>query len=239
MPYRLPRTALVVSDDDDIRPRLESACASARFSVTITCRADEMKKLLAEELPQLLLLDWAVAGHDGVALTRELRCESKTARLPIVMTSPRAFPEDAIAALEAGADDYVVRPFSENEFLARINAVVRRCAPELSDQEVTFGPVTIRPSLGAVQVVVRNAIQKCAVAPTEFRLLHFLMTHPEVVHSRTQLRDRIWPREACVLERTVDVQVRRLRDALAVVGLRSMIETVRFGGYRLTLARLE
>lgn len=234
-PYRLPRTALVASDDDDIRARIETACASAGFSFTIARRAEEMRKILVEELPQLLVIDWPITGQDAVALTRELRYEARTSRLPIVMTSPRALPEDAVAALEAGADDYVVRPFSDNELLARINAVLRRCAPELSDQDVTFGPITIRPSLGTVQVVVGDAIQKCAVGPTEFRLLHFLMTHPEVVHSRTQIRDRLWAREAYILERTVDVQVRRLRDALAGVGLRSMIETVRYGGYRLTM----
>ncbi|HEY9029361.1 MAG TPA: winged helix-turn-helix domain-containing protein, partial [Burkholderiaceae bacterium] len=181
-------------------------------------------------LPDLVVLDWMLPGQSGVALARQWRGASRTKELPVIMLTARAEEGDKIAGLDAGADDYITKPFSTNELLARIRAVLRRKAPEALDSAVEVGPLLLNP--GTRRVSRDGAEVK--LGPTEFRLLHFLMTHPERVHSRSQLLDRVWGDHVFIEERTIDVHVKRLREALERVQCARMIETVRGAGYRLT-----
>ena len=178
----------------------------------------------------LVLLDWMLPGQSGLALARHWRSEPRTRALPIIMLTARAEEADKVSGLDAGADDYLTKPFSTNELLARIRAVLRRRAPDALDAAVEVGALTIDPATRRVMSKGREV----KIGATEFKLLHFLMTHPERVHSRTQLLDRVWGDHVFIEERTVDVHVKRLREALSQVGCQHMIETVRGAGYRLS-----
>ena len=182
-------------------------------------------------LPDLVLLDWMLPGQSGLALARRWRGDARTRELPIIMLTARAEEADKVAGLDAGADDYLAKPFSTNELMARIRAVLRRKAPEALDAAVEVGGLRLDP---ATRRVTRAATCELKLGPTEFRLLHFFMTHPERVHSRAQLLDRVWGDHVFIEERTVDVHVKRLREALAPAHCAQMIETVRGAGYRLT-----
>ncbi|MGZ5237984.1 MAG: winged helix-turn-helix domain-containing protein, partial [Caldimonas sp.] len=181
-------------------------------------------------LPSLVILDWMLPGLSGQALARQWRSQPRTRELPIIMLTARAEEADKVSGLDAGADDYLTKPFSANELLARIRAVLRRRAPDALDSAVDVGPLTINPATRRVTSLGREV----KIGATEFKLLHFLMTHPERVHSRTQLLDRVWGDHVFIEERTVDVHVKRLRESLSSVNCQHMIETVRGAGYRLT-----
>jgi len=181
-------------------------------------------------LPDLVVLDWMLPGQSGLALARQWRSVSRTKELPIIMLTARAEETDKVSGVDAGADDYLTKPFSTNELLARIRAVLRRKAPEALDAVVEVGTLSMDPSTRRVS---REGAE-IKLGPTEFRLLHFFMTHPERVHSRSQLLDRVWGDHVFIEERTVDVHVKRLREALDKVQCARMIETVRGAGYRLT-----
>jgi two-component system phosphate regulon response regulator PhoB len=176
------------------------------------------------------LLDWMLPGQSGLALARRWRSDARTRELPIIMLTARADETDKVAGLDAGADDYLAKPFSTNELMARIRAVLRRKAPEALDAAVDVGGLRLDPSTRRVS---RGEVE-LKLGPTEFRLLHFLMVHPERVHSRAQLLDRVWGDHVFIEERTVDVHVKRLREALAPANCSNMVETVRGAGYRLT-----
>jgi two-component system phosphate regulon response regulator PhoB len=168
-------------------------------------------------------------GQSGLALARRWRADARTKALPVIMLTARGEEADRIAGLDAGADDYLVKPFSTQELLARIRAVLRRKAPEALEQAVQIAGLRVEPDTRRVLADQ----QELRLGPTEFKLLHFLMTHPERVHSRKQLLDRVWGDHVFIEERTVDVHVKRLRDALAPAGCAGLIETVRGVGYRL------
>jgi two-component system phosphate regulon response regulator PhoB len=180
-----------------------------------------------------VVLDWMLPGQSGHALARAWRAQPRTRELPIIMLTARAEEADKVAGLDAGADDYLTKPFSANELLARIRAVLRRRSPEALDAAVVVGALSIDPATRRVTSLGREV----KVGATEFRLLHFLMTHPERVHSRAQLLDRVWGDHVFIEERTVDVHVKRLRESLSSVSCQHMIETVRGAGYRLTHAQ--
>lgn len=180
-------------------------------------------------LPDLVLLDWMLPGQSGLALARRWRVEDRTRELPVIMLTARDAEPDKVAGLDAGADDYLTKPFSPNELMARIRAVLRRKAPQALETVVELGPLRLDPATRRVSC----GGQELRLGPTEFRLLHFLLTHPERVHSRAQLLDRVWGDHVFIEERTVDVHVKRLREALAPVRCAQMIETVRGAGYRL------
>ena len=183
-----------------------------------------------DALPDLVVLDWMLPGEPGVALARRWRTDPRTRDLPIVMLTARGDERDLIAGLDAGADDYLAKPFSPAELLARIRALLRRKAPSALDEILQVGDLLLDPA--TVRVTGRG--QPVQVGPTEFRLLRFLMSHPERVHSRSQLLDRVWGDHVFIEERTVDVHIKRLREALAPSGCAPMIETVRGAGYRIT-----
>jgi two-component system, OmpR family, phosphate regulon response regulator PhoB len=221
---------LVVEDESAIAELISINLRHAGYEVTIAATADQAQFEVDRVLPDLVVLDWMLPGQSGLALAKRWRGAARTRELPIIMLTARAEEADKIAGLDAGADDYLVKPFSTNELLARIRAVLRRKAPEALDTLVDVGGLRLDP---ATRRVTREE-REVRIGPTEFRLLHFFMTHPERVHSRAQLLDRVWGDHVFIEERTVDVHVKRLREALEPVNCARMIETVRGAGYRLT-----
>jgi len=179
-------------------------------------------------LPDVILLDWMLPGQSGVTWARKWRNDARTKSIPILMLTAKSAENDKVSGLDAGADDYITKPFSTQELLARIRAVLRRRTPEQSTDSVTIGCLQLDGSTH--RVTVMDAPIK--IGPTEFKLLNFLMHHSERVHTRSQLLDKVWGDHVFIEERTVDVHVKRLREALGVAGV--MVETVRGTGYRLT-----
>jgi two-component system phosphate regulon response regulator PhoB len=221
---------LVVEDESAIAELISINLRHAGYEVTIAATADQAQSEVDRVLPDLVVLDWMLPGQSGLALAKRWRGHARTRELPVIMLTARAEEADKIAGLDAGADDYLVKPFSTNELLARIRAVLRRKAPEALDSVVDVAGLRLDP---ATRRVTREE-REVRIGPTEFRLLHFFMTHPERVHSRAQLLDRVWGDHVFIEERTVDVHVKRLREALEPVNCARMIETVRGAGYRLT-----
>ncbi|ALT76930.1 MULTISPECIES: phosphate regulon transcriptional regulator PhoB [unclassified Roseateles] len=221
---------LVVEDESAIAELISINLRHAGFEVTIAASADQAQYEVDRVLPDLVVLDWMLPGQSGLALARQWRGAPRTKELPIIMLTARAEETDKVSGLDAGADDYLTKPFSTNELLARIRAVLRRKAPEALDSQVEIGGLNLDPGTRRVS----REGSEVKLGPTEFRLLHFLMTHPERVHSRSQLLDRVWGDHVFIEERTVDVHVKRLREALERVNCARMIETVRGAGYRLT-----
>jgi two-component system phosphate regulon response regulator PhoB len=189
---------------------------------------------MKEVLPDLVVLDWMLPGKSGVQFAKELRSNERTKDIPIILLTARSEEMDKIAGLEAGADDYVTKPFSPKELVARIRAVLRRRSPQLADEVVQINSLRLDPVAHRVMAVDGINEMLIDLGPTEFRLLHFLMTHPERVHSRGQLLDKVWGDHVFVEERTVDVHIKRLRASLAPTNCQNLIETVRGSGYRLT-----
>jgi two-component system phosphate regulon response regulator PhoB len=220
---------LVVEDESAIAELISINLRHAGFEVTIAGTADQAQYEVDRVLPDLVVLDWMLPGQSGLALARLWRGQARTKELPIIMLTARAEETDKVSGLDAGADDYLTKPFSTNELLARIRAVLRRKAPEALDSVVEVGGLSLDPSTRRVS---REGVE-IKLGPTEFRLLHFFMTHPERVHSRSQLLDRVWGDHVFIEERTVDVHVKRLREALDKVQCARLIETVRGAGYRM------
>ena len=183
-------------------------------------------------LPDVILLDWMLPGASGLSLARKWRADSRTKGVPILMLTARGDEPDKVAGLDAGADDYITKPFSTQELLARIRAVLRRRAPEQVQDKVSMGELML--DAAAHRVSWQGDLLK--IGPTEFKLLNYLMKHPERVHSRAQLLDKVWGDHVFIEERTVDVHVKRLRESLGVAG--ALIETVRGGGYRFSAQAL-
>jgi len=221
---------LVVEDEPAIAELISINLRHAGFEVTIAGDAEQAQVAVDGVLPSLVVLDWMLPGQSGHALARQWRGQARTRELPIIMLTARAEEADKVSGLDAGADDYLTKPFSASELLARIRAVLRRRAPDALDAAVVVGALTINPATRRVTSLGREV----KIGATEFRLLHFLMTHPERVHSRAQLLDRVWGDHVFIEERTVDVHVKRLRESLSSVACQHMIETVRGAGYRLT-----
>ena len=224
---------LVVEDEPAIAELISINLRHAGFEVQIAADADQAQAEVDRVVPDLVILDWMLPGQSGHALARAWRAQPRTRELPIVMLTARAEEADKVAGLDAGADDYLAKPFSASELLARIRAVLRRRSPEALDHAATVGALTIDPATRRVTSQGREV----KIGATEFRLLHFLMTHPERVHSRAQLLDRVWGDHVFIEERTVDVHVKRLRESLSGVNCQQMIETVRGAGYRMTHAQ--
>ncbi|OGA29819.1 MAG: phosphate regulon transcriptional regulatory protein PhoB [Betaproteobacteria bacterium RIFCSPLOWO2_12_FULL_67_28] len=224
-----PVRVLVVEDEPAILELIAINLEHAGFAPLRAASAEEAAHLLRQTLPDAALLDWMLPGQSGLALARKLRAEARTRELPIIFLTARSGESDKVAALEAGADDYLTKPFSARELIARIRAVLRRRAPQLGDQPVEISGLRLDPGAHEVHGNGRGL----ELSPTEFRLLHFLMTHPNRVYSRSKLLDGVWGDDAVVEERTVDVHVRRLRQALAPSGHDALVETVRGSGYLL------
>lgn len=221
-------TILVVEDEPAIQELVVINLEHAGFEVVRAASAEEAETAIRAVLPDLILLDWMLPGRSGVSLARELRGDERTREVPVIMLTARVHEEDKVQGLDAGADDYITKPFSPRELLARVRAVLRRRAPHLASEAVTVGDLELNPATHRVLA----AGQPVDLGPTEFRLLHFLMTHTERVHTRAQLLDEVWGDHVFIEERTVDVHIRRLRAALEASGHHQRIETVRGTGYR-------
>ena len=220
---------LVVEDEPAIAELISLNLRHDGHTVRLAGSSSEAIEQVQASLPDLVVLDWMLPGMSGLSLARHWRSEPRTKDLPIVMLTARSEDRDVVQGLDAGADDYLSKPFSNSQLLARIRAVLRRRAPESLETPVQAGRLRLDPAT----MRVACGDEELRVGPTEFRLLRFLMTYPERVHSRSQLLDRVWGDHVYIEERTVDVHVKRLRDALSPSGCAAMIETVRGAGYRL------
>lgn len=227
-------SVLVVEDESAIAELIAINLRHAGHDVTVASTAEQALHAIGGALPDLVLLDWMLPGESGLQLARRWRADPRTRELPIIMLTARADEGDKIVGLDAGADDYLTKPFSTKELLARIRAVLRRKAPNTLDEAVEVAGLRLDPATRRVARRVDGQLRELKIGPTEFRLLHFLMTHPERVHSRAQLLDRVWGDHVFIEERTVDVHIKRLREALAPAEASNLIETVRGVGYRLT-----
>ncbi len=221
-------TILVVEDEPAIQELITLNLEQLGYVSLQAVDAEQALDLVREELPDLILLDWMLPGMSGVDLARRLRADRRTHDVPIIMLTARAEEQDKLVGLESGADDYITKPFSPRELNARIKALLRRRAPQATDDAVETAGLRLDP----VSHRVSGNGATVTLGPTEFRLLHFLMTHPERVYARAQLLDQVWGDHVFVEERTVDVHIRRLRKALEASGHDRLIDTVRGAGYR-------
>ncbi|WP_353237045.1 phosphate regulon transcriptional regulator PhoB [Limnohabitans sp.] len=219
---------LIVEDEAPIAELIAVNLRHNGFQPIWAIDAETAQRELDEVLPDVILLDWMLPGESGLTLARRWRASARTKAVPILMLTARGDEADRVAGLDAGADDYIVKPFSPRELLARIRAVLRRRVPEAAGGVVKMGDL----QLDADTHRVSHGDKALKVGPTEFKLLHFLMRHPERVHSRGALLDKVWGDHVYIEERTVDVHVKRLRESLGDAG--NMIETVRGAGYRFT-----
>ncbi|MEY5098787.1 MAG: phosphate regulon transcriptional regulatory protein PhoB [Pseudomonadota bacterium] len=224
---KLPRV-LVVEDEPAIAELIAVNLRHNGFAPTVVFDGAAAQREIDAVLPDVILLDWMLPGESGVTLARRWRSQERSKPVPIIILTARSEESDKVQGLDAGADDYVTKPFSTHELLARIRAVLRRRAPEIVNDTVQIGELT----LDAATYRVNHKGRELKVGPTEFKLLHFLMKHPERVHTRGTLLDRVWGDHVFIEERTVDVHVKRLRESLGEAGC--MIETVRGAGYRIT-----
>ncbi|CAN1544996.1 OmpR Response regulators consisting of a CheY-like receiver domain and a winged-helix DNA-binding domain [Burkholderiaceae bacterium] len=226
---------LIVEDEPAIAELIAVNLSHAGFDVERAFQADQALHMMKETMPELLILDWMLPGKSGVQFAKELRINPKTIALPILMLTAKGEEADKVLGLDAGADDYVTKPFSPKELIARVKALLRRQMPPTDDAPLVVGPLNLDPVTHRLMAMLPNTdSQSIALGPTEFRLLHFLMSNPERVHSRSALLDRVWGNEVYIEERTVDVHIKRLRAALAPAKCDNTIETVRGSGYRVT-----
>ncbi|MBP7711445.1 MAG: phosphate regulon transcriptional regulator PhoB [Gammaproteobacteria bacterium] len=219
---------LIVEDETAIREMVRFAVARAGFEPREAADAHQAEVLIADRIPDLILLDWMLPGTSGIDLARRLRRAESTRAVPIILLTARGEEEDKVRGFEVGVDDYVTKPFSPRELVARMWAVLRRASPGGEEDRIELGDLLLdnashRVSVGGAEL---------HLGPTEFRLLHFFMTHPERVYSRSQILDRVWGGNVYIEERTVDVHIRRLRKALEPSGHDHVLQTVRGSGYR-------
>jgi two-component system phosphate regulon response regulator PhoB len=219
---------LIVEDEASIRDMVAFALRKADMDPVHAADARAAQLAIAEKVPDLILLDWMLPGLSGLDLARRLRKEQLSREIPIIMLTARGEEMDRVSGLEAGVDDYVVKPFSSRELIARIRAVLRRSQGEDGEGVIEAGALRLDGPAHRVHA----GTQPVPIGPTEYRLLHFFMTHPDRVYSRTQLLDHVWGSSVYVEERTVDVHIRRLRKTLEPFALDAMVQTVRSAGYR-------
>ena len=227
---------LIVDDEPAIRDMVAYALRKGEYEPAHAGDAREAQAAIAERVPDLILLDWMLPGTSGLELARRWRKDALTRDIPIIMLTARGEENDRVGGLEAGVDDYVVKPFSARELLARIRAVLRRSRDDDEDGSVQVGGLRIDGAAHRVFADTSTGSTPVHIGPTEYRLLHFFMTHPERVYSRSQLLDHVWGGSVYVEERTVDVHIRRLRKTLEPHQLDPMVQTVRGAGYRFSAA---
>ena len=221
-------TILTVEDEPAISDILRVNLSFAGYDVVSANNVLQAENLIKTSIPGLVILDWMLPGTSGSTFLKRLRNDNRTRDIPVIMLTAKSLEENKIEGLNAGCDDYIVKPFSPKELIARIQAVLRRRSPELTEGAVSIFGLSLYP---ATRSVLGNG-QKITLGPKEFKLLHYLMTHPDRVHSRVYLLDQVWGDHVFVEERTVDVHVRRLRKALTSTGFHKLIQTVRSGGYK-------
>ena len=221
-------TVVVVEDDKGIQELLSFTLERGGYRTRSTDSAENAERLLRDTLPDLAIIDWMLPGISGLSLTKRLRADPRTRDLPIIMVTARGEEPDRVAGLDGGADDYIVKPFSPKELLARVQAVLRRRAPELGSECLELGPLKL--DTGGHEASVNG--ERISLTPAEYRLLRFFMGNPGRVYSRQQLLDNVWGDHVYIEERTVDAHIRRLRVALGPAA-EDMVETVRGAGYKM------
>jgi len=219
---------LIVEDEPAIQELLAFNVQQCGFQAVQALDVASAMKYINNALPDLLLLDWMLPDTTGIEFARRLRADQRTRNIPIIMLTARTEERDKVMGLESGADDYITKPFSPRELKARIRAVLRRRVPEISEETIRSAGLELSPTTHRVNAKGISL----DLGPTEFRILHFFMTHSERVYSRTQLLDQVWGDHVFVEERTIDVHIRRLRQALEPSGLDGLVQTVRGSGYR-------
>ncbi|MDR0805850.1 MAG: phosphate regulon transcriptional regulator PhoB [Enterobacteriaceae bacterium] len=219
---------LVVEDEAPIREMISLVLEQNGFQFIEAADFSTAQTLLSEPFPDLVLLDWMLPGGSGIQLIKYMKRESLTKEIPIVMLTARSEEEDRVMGLESGADDYITKPFSPKELLARIKAVMRRTSPVIEHESISFAGLTLEPDSHRVTADDEMLV----MGPTEYKLLHFFMSHPERVYSREQLLNQVWGTNVYVEDRTVDVFIRRVRRTLEPSGYDKMLQTVRGAGYR-------
>jgi two-component system phosphate regulon response regulator PhoB len=226
---------LVVEDEPSIAELIAINLTHAGYQVEKAMQTEVAMNMMRDELPSLLILDWMLPGKSGVQFARELRANERTRGLPILMLTAKSEESDKVLGLDSGADDFVTKPFSPKELVARVKALLRRQAPMVDTGPLSVGPLRLDPGSHRVLAVWPNVDPKpILLGPTEYRLLQFFMTNPERVHSRASLLDQVWGSDVYIEERTIDVHIKRLRAALAPMDCDRFIETVRGSGYRIT-----
>jgi len=221
---------LIVEDEGPILELLALNISQAGYNPLRAISAEHAEKLINEALPDIILLDWMLPGMSGIDFAKKLRSNALTKTIPIIMLTARSDELDKVKGLEVGADDYITKPFSPRELNARIKAVLRRKAPELTEDILKINGLELNP----VSHRVTGNNKPLEMGPTEFRLLHFFMSNPERVYSRSQLLDKVWGSQIFIEDRTVDVHIRRLRNILTQSQHENLIQTVRGSGYRLS-----
>lgn len=219
---------LVVEDEAPVRDMICFALNKADYDCFGAKDAVEARRQVAETPPDLILMDWMLPEISGIELTRELKGSDLTREIPVIMLTARGEEDDKVRGLESGVEDYVTKPFSPRELMARIKVILRRVSPDVTEEIIESGELSLNPASHRVEF----AGSEISLGPTEFKLLHFFMTHPDKVYSRSRLLDRVWGTNVFIEERTVDVHIRRLRMALEPHGIDGMIQTVRGAGYR-------
>lgn len=222
------QTVLIVDDEDAIRDMVATALDVAGFNCLQASNALEAHAAIINHNPDLVLLDWMMPGTSGLELIRRLKRNELTAKVPVIMLTAKVEEDSKITGLDAGADDYLAKPFSPRELIARIRALLRRVAPTVPDEIIRIDQLEYDPASHRVSI----AGQPVDIGPTEFRLLGFFLTHQERVYSRDQILDHVWGGNVYMDERTVDVHIRRLRKALSLEGQDRFVQTVRGAGYR-------
>lgn len=232
----MPQHILIIEDEPSIAELISINLTHAGYTVSRALQADEALILLRNSKPDLVILDWMMPGKSGVQFARELRFNPLTQAIPILMLTAKGEEADKVLGLDAGADDYVTKPFSPKELVARVKALLRRHIFEVVEEKaLVLGPMQLDPVAHRLTIRISDNVSKAlALGPTEFRLMQFLMANPERVHSRTHLLDNVWGNEVYIEERTVDVHIKRLRAALAPFACDHYVETVRGSGYRIT-----
>ncbi len=226
---------LIVEDEPSIAELIAINLSHAGYEVERAMQTDIALAMMKDHLPSLIILDWMLPGKSGVQFAKELRSNERTKALPILMLTAKSEESDKVLGLDSGADDYVTKPFSPKELIARVRAILRRQLPMDDTGPLAVGPLKLDPSSHRVLAVWPNQEPKSiALGPTEFRLLQYFMANPERVHSRASLLDKVWGSEVYIEERTVDVHIKRLRAALVPFDCDRYIETVRGSGYRIT-----
>lgn len=227
-PILMPVKILVVEDEPAVREMIVFVLLQSEFEVAQAEDAEQAREHLASSPPDVILMDWMLPGTSGVELTRELKQDRLMRDIPVILLTARGEEDDKVRGLECGAEDYITKPFSPRELVARIKVILRRISPHISEEVVAAGVLSLDPSTHRVSVEE----EVVDLGPTEFRLLHFFLTHQEKVYSRSRLLDKVWGTNVYIEERTVDVHIRRLRKALEPHGADGMIQTVRGAGYR-------
>lgn len=230
----LPRSVLFIDEENLASQTTATYISQKGFSVFQTAKPSLAKECLCRTKPDLIVVHWSFAQATPEAFIEGLRSSLAHSHTPVIVIDQDAGEQHVIEALEAGADDFVVKPFSPALLMARIMAVLRRRAPEISDREVTVNALTLNPARHEVTCLVNHREVRIEIGPTEFRMLHFFMSKPEVAHTRLEIRNRVWGENQAIDERTIDAHIKRLRTALAPTGMDSMIQTVRQVGYRLS-----